>query len=95
MGTGLKRHEFGLPAAWNRRGTLGTGPQNAPKLLDYAGSRRDRYPEEDARKNYPQELVVGFLQRPYTATALTEKVRELIGNPSQDGGRIIENPAFG
>jgi hypothetical protein len=39
MGTGLKRHEFGLPAAWNRRGTLGTGPQNAPKLLDYAGSR--------------------------------------------------------
>ena len=25
MGTGLKRHEFGLTAAWNRRGTLGTG----------------------------------------------------------------------
>ena len=24
MGTGLKRHEFSLPAAWNRRGTLGT-----------------------------------------------------------------------
>ncbi len=32
MGTGLKRHEFGLPAAWNRRGTLGTGPQNANDL---------------------------------------------------------------
>jgi CheY-like chemotaxis protein len=53
------------------------------------------YPEEEARRNYPQELVAGFLQKPYTATALTEKVRELIGNPPPDGGRIIEFPMRG
>jgi hypothetical protein len=27
LGTRLKLHEFGVPATWNRRGTLGTGRQ--------------------------------------------------------------------
>ena len=39
------------------------------------------YPEEDARKSFPRESVAGFLQKPYTAIALAEKVRELIGEP--------------
>jgi CheY-like chemotaxis protein len=53
------------------------------------------YPEEEVRQNYPQELVAGFLQKLYTATALTEKIRELIGGPSQDGGRVIQFPMLG
>jgi len=35
-GTWLKRHEFSLPVAWNRRGTLGTGRHNACPSTDPA-----------------------------------------------------------
>jgi PAS domain S-box-containing protein len=42
------------------------------------------YPEEEARRSFPRELAAGFLQKPYTGTALTEKVRELIGSPPKD-----------
>src|SRR4051794_29952240 len=31
MGTRLKRHEFSLPATWNRRGTPGTPERMLPK----------------------------------------------------------------
>ena len=42
LGTGLKRHEFSLPAAWNRRGTLGTGPHEASPGTN-SGSTRLRH----------------------------------------------------
>src|SRR6185436_1924961 len=47
------------------------------------------YPEEDARKGFPAEAVYGFLQKPYTPMALTEKISEALGG-GPSNGKLIE-----
>jgi two-component system cell cycle sensor histidine kinase/response regulator CckA len=44
------------------------------------------YPEEDLQKEFPPGAVAGFLQKPYTIAALTEKVEETIssGDPDEE-----------
>jgi len=43
------------------------------------------YPEEDLQREFPPGAVAGFLQKPYTMAALTEKVEETIssGDPNE------------
>jgi CheY-like chemotaxis protein len=36
------------------------------------------YPEEEARKGFPQRAVAGFLQKPYTASVLAAKMGEVL-----------------
>jgi CheY-like chemotaxis protein len=36
------------------------------------------YAEEDAHRRFPPGAAVGFLQKPYTAAALIEKVEEIL-----------------
>ncbi len=52
------------------------------------------YPEEDARKGFASASVAGFMQKPYTVTALAEKVGEALG-VGLSSGRIIEFPRTG
>ncbi|HKE27321.1 MAG TPA: PAS domain S-box protein [Bryobacteraceae bacterium] len=44
------------------------------------------YPEEAARGEFPPRAVAGFLQKPYTVAALTEKVEETFnsGGPNEE-----------
>ena len=44
------------------------------------------YPEEDVRRGFPPGAVAGFLQKPYTMAALTEKVEETFnsGGPNEE-----------
>ena len=44
---------------------------------DYPGLRvivTSGYSEEDARRDLPSNAIADFLQKPYTPTALTEKI---------------------
>jgi PAS domain S-box-containing protein len=40
------------------------------------------YPEEDARKDFRQGSIAGFLQKPYTPLTLTEKIEVALGDGS-------------
>jgi two-component system cell cycle sensor histidine kinase/response regulator CckA len=45
------------------------------------------YPEEEARRGLPRGAVTGFLQKPYSAATLTEKVEETLrrgGGPNEE-----------
>ena len=46
------------------------------------------YPEEEARKVFPAAIVAGYLQKPYRAIALTEKIDEILG-------RLVQFPESG
>ncbi len=60
------------------------GEDLAPILnRDYPGLRvivTSGYPEEDARRVFSPGAVAGFLQKPYTAAALTEKVEAALNS---------------
>ena len=50
------------------------------------------FPEEQARQGFPSESVAGFLQKPYTVTALAEKIREVLDSASAPGNRVAGFP---
>jgi signal transduction histidine kinase/CheY-like chemotaxis protein len=59
---------------------------------DYPGVRiivTSGYPEEEVQSGFLHEAVAGFLQKPYTVAALTEKVEETLDS----GGPNVEAPA--
>ncbi len=53
------------------------------------------YPEEEARNDFRGTSVAGFLQKPYTAVTLTNKIDEILGGGPQQSGRLIQFPKFG
>jgi signal transduction histidine kinase/CheY-like chemotaxis protein len=59
---------------------------------DYPGLKimvTSGYPEEEVRSGFPPGAVAGFLQKPYTVAALTEKVEETLDS----GGPNVQSPA--
>ena len=56
---------------------------------DYPGLRvilTSGYSEEDARRDLPSNAIAGFLQKPYTLTALTEKIEGALNSGSPNEG---------
>jgi two-component system cell cycle sensor histidine kinase/response regulator CckA len=56
---------------------------------DYPGLRvivTSGYSEEDARSDLPSNAIAGFLQKPYTLTALTEKIEGALNSGSPNEG---------
>ena len=50
------------------------------------------YPEEEARIGFLDIPVAGFLQKPYTAVALTNKIDEILGGGSRQNGGLAPLP---
>jgi PAS domain S-box-containing protein len=54
------------------------------------------YPEEEARKAFASGTFAGFLQKPYTVAALSEKIADVLGSPgSGRNQRLVEFPMIG
>ena len=52
------------------------------------------YPEDEARAGVMGASVAGFLQKPYAAVTLTNKMREILGGGPQIG-RLVIFPKLG